>query len=215
MDPLTTSTDDDWNPDKQTDAPAGEPAEKKKPGRPKKEKPEVKPRQTKPIEIRTGALVNTLFCTFIYDHNLAPTISNKIKVESEIPVHDDLRSAFKQLAPHLAVIFGAMELDDLNKIQVDRQPGEEADPVLVNLNRFEVSEFKLEKYVEEETVILIGTEELPTGFAKLVTPPIRFVNSKYAHARELREAIDIVIFEIEEYLHGRKRAQDPQLELPL
>lgn len=203
-------TTDDWDP--AAEKPAQEEEKKKgKPGRPKKEKPAPAPRQTKPIEIRAGALNKEIFCNFIYDHNLAPTITNEIKVKSEIPVHDDLRNAFKQLVPHLAIIFGRMTMEEVAGIS----PGNQEDPALMKLFLFDVTEFFLDGYGDEESVVLVGTEKLPTGEAKLTTPDIRFFGSKYGHATDLRLRIDEVITEIEEYLHGRKRADDPQLSLGL
>lgn len=200
--------DDDWEPGSNEPAPE----EKKKPGRPKKDKEPPKPRgPRKVLEIRAGSIKKDIFCHFAYDHNLAPTITNEIEVKSEIPVHDDMRIAFKQLAPHLAMIFGGLTLEEVNDIDMEDQEDEN----LIRLRKFEVSSFYLDKYDELEAVILIGTEELPTGIAFLTTPAIQFVNSKYEHAAALRASIDDALFEIEEYLHGRKRADDKQLKMAL
>lgn len=193
--------DQDWQP---SEAPATE--VKNKPGRPKKEKEPAKPRDTKPIEIRAAAIKKDMFCHFTYDHNLGLGISNEINVKSEVPVHDDLRNAFRQLVPHLAMIFGALTLDEINAMK----PGDDKDHTLLALRKFQIEGFTLDNYDESEGVSLYGSEELPTGTASLETPMIRFFEKRYIHSGALRGALDGCIFEVEEYLHGRKRGDQAQ-----
>lgn len=208
MDPLTvplTEANQDWQPGNDE-----KPEEKKKPGRPKKEKtPPKPPRQTKPIEIRAAAIKKDIFCHFTYDHNLGLGITNEIGVKSEVPIHDDLHVVFRQLVPHLAMIFGALTIDQINSIQ----PGIEDDPTLLILRKFQIEGFSLDNYDESEGIVLYGSEELPTGTASLETPMIRFFQSRYEHSDALRTALDACIVEVEEYLHGRKRGDQDQLQL--
>ena len=196
---------DDWEPDSEptTDG------EKKKPGRPKKLKETKPPRETKPIEIRAASIVKDMFCHFKYDHNLGLGITNDMGNKSGVPIHDDMRVAFKQLVPHLAMIFGALTIEEVNSIK----PGDENDPTLLILHKFQVTGFVLDEYDESEGVTLIGSEELPSGLAGLDTPIIRFMEARYDHGDALRSAIDLCIFEVEEYLHGRKRGDQTQTSL--
>lgn len=152
-----------------------------------------------------------MFCHFDYDHNLGMGISNEIGVKSEIPIHEDMRIAFRQLVPHLAMIFGTLTIDQINGIV----PGDEHDLTLLALRKFEIAGFTLDNYDESLGIILFGSEELPTGTAQLQTPMIRFYQSKYEHAETLRAALDTCIFEVEEYLHGRKRGDSQQMTLSL
>ena len=205
--------DQDWDPNMGDGLPTDAPEkDKKKPGRPAK--PKEPPKEKKPrkiIEVRAGSLKKEIFCHYTYDHNLGPAMSNEVSIKSEVPVDDDLRIAFKQLVPHLAIIFQRMTLEEINGIDANDQK----DPAMLKLLTFSVDGFYLDKYDDEEGVVLIGTEKLPTGLANLITPPIRFVGSRYEHAGSLRVVLDQVIYEIEEYLHGRKRADDKQLNLGL
>lgn len=182
---------------------------KKKAGRPpkKKELEAAAPRTTKPIEIRAGALKDDIYCHFSYDHNLAPSVQNKIGIKSEVLIHPDMTEAFARLNPHLALIFRGIREEDLD---MDDLPKDERDPIFIKLKEYTVNGFKLIEYGDEESVVLIGSEELPTGPAHLETPQIYFTNSKYSEAGRLRLDLNALIFEIEEYLHGRKKADDLQ-----
>lgn len=182
--------------------------EKKKRGRQKKEPPP--PREKKVIEVRGGKLKD-IFCHYEYDHNLSPTVTNGNSVESEVPCHPDLIAAFKKFEPHLAIIFGDINQDyhegaDANKLG-------ERDPIRLALQNWKVTKFKLVEYGDEEGIIISGSIDMVTGNAPLNTPIITFLNSKYDLADELRVVTNEVIFEIEEYLHGRKKAADNQLKM--
>jgi len=188
-----------------------EPKEKRKRGRPpgKKEPEAAAPRMRKPVEIRAGALKDKIFCSFAYDHNLSPTATNEVRIKSEVPVHPDMVEAFKKFIPHMAIIFQGIRQEDLD----GDLPQDEHDPIFIKLASYDVTAFKLEEYDDAEAIILIGSESLPTGEARLETPPIKFANSKYSNAGELRIVTDDVLFEIEEYLNGRKKAEDIQTSL--
>lgn len=197
----TTTVNDLINPD-------GE-GEKKKKGRPKREAPP--PRERKPIEIRSG-LLKGIFCHFDYDHSLAPNVTNGMFCESEVPAHMDLINAFKKFEPHLAIIFGAINKDyhlgaAANGLDLER------DPIALELTNWKVHKFELVKYGDEEGIIFSGTLELATGIAQMKTPLITFLNSKYDLGGELRKVADQVIFEIEEYLHGRKKMAETQIKM--
>ncbi len=186
-----------------------EPKIKRGRGRPPKSKEleAAAPRMRKPIEIRSGLLKDKIFCTFTYDHNLSPTATNACKIASEVPIHPDMAEAYKAFIPHLAIIFQGIRQEDLD---LEHLPQDEHDPIFIKLSTYDVTAFKLVEYDDAEAIILIGSESLPTGEARLETPPITFSSSRYSLAGELRIVTDAIIFETEEYLHGRKKADDVQ-----
>lgn len=205
--------DVDWEPGQATEL---IPLDKRKP---KKEKPpkEVKtqrPRQ--PVEIRSGKIHKTIFCHFTYDQNFPNFVSNEVLMKSGVPIHEDMKPAFDRFVPHLALIF--QEIDDEQFLAT--QPFSDGTPptqppiaLLALLGDFTISAFRLEEYDEEEAIVLMGERTLEAGPAKLETPPIFFTGANYKRAKELRIITDGVIFEILEYLHGRKRAPETQLDL--
>lgn len=202
------TTDSDWDPGSESS-----PLDEKKNKKEKKKSPEPKtqrPRQ--PIEIRAGKIHKEIFCHFTYDQNFTNFVSNDMTCKSGIPIHEDMRPAFNRLIPHLAAIFEEIDGDQfLTATQWD--PEDKPLDLAALIASFSIIGFRLEEYDEEETIVLIGERLLECGPAKLETPPILFSNSVYAHIQELRIDIDAVIYEILEYLHGRKRAPEAQLDM--
>lgn len=206
--------DDDWEPAKELVVLDSAKIKKEKKEKPPKEVKTQRPRQ--PIEIRSGKIHKLIFCHFTYDQNFPNFVSNEVLCKSGIPIHEDMRPTFDRLLPHLALIF--QEIDDEQFLAT--QPFNDGTPptqppiaLLALLSEFSISAFRLEEYDEEEAIVLMGERTLEAGPAKLETPPIFFTGANYKRAKELRVATDAVIFEILEYLHGRKRAPEAQLDL--
>lgn len=174
--------------------------------------------EAKAIEVRSGKL-SGIFCHYEYLHTVAENTKNKIKNDSEVPMHDDLLAAFQQLNVHLAVICEEIlhaEISDIDNLPVyDTDPDltdADQDPLAARLNRFSVTAFQLSGTGENEGVILIGSKRLSTGeLVELKTPVVRW-KSEYAFTNELHIAVFDLITEIEEYNAG-KQAPQRQMEM--
>jgi hypothetical protein len=164
----------------------------------------IKPR--KEIEIKSASL-KSIFGHFNYDHRLGNDTTNRIKVKSEVPVHDDYISAFGNLDVHLAIICEEIEPrgHSIEELLSNKKFSEK-------IELFSVSGFRLEGNVDDPQVVLVGNKRLKAGgYLGLETPKTK-LNSGYPYAHEFSEAIDHCIYEVEQYKDG-KRAPEVQGEL--
>jgi hypothetical protein len=192
----------------------------KKKGRPKgstkvKVLAPVAPEQKKEIEIRAAHLRSGMFCTYSFDHNLPGSVTSGVTWKNALPVHDDLRNAFKKLYVHLAVICEEIqpdEIDGITDIQEYDPEHHKEGSLEHRISFFNVHSWRLDGEYEKEGVILSGEKRLSTGeYLKLETPKKSW-HSKYVFIDELHLAIHDCIVEVEEY-HKGKRAPDRQQEL--
>jgi hypothetical protein len=164
----------------------------------------------KPIEIRAGELVDQMFCNYKYDHTIAPNTTNSVSTKSEMPVHPDLVHAFRKLDAHLAVICEEVEQNDF--ADINNITGQ--DSAYDRIRIFTVTSFQLSGFDDATSIVLSGLKELSTGESiKLQTPKISLDDS-YPFAIELTSCLHDLVFEIEEYMKGNKKAESPQQELP-
>lgn len=174
--------------------------------------------EKKNIEIRSGKL-HGITCQFKYEHTVAENTTNTVKVDSAVPMHDDLPAAFAKLNVHLAVICEEIrpdELPDIDNLPVlDTDPDltdADQDPLALKLSRFQVTAFQISGTGENEGVVLTGSKILSTGdLVSLQTPAVKW-RSPYAFSNELHIAVFDLVTEIEEYMNG-KQAPPRQIEM--
>jgi hypothetical protein len=170
--------------------------------------------EAKEIEIRSGHLKDNMFCHYGYDHTVSANTTDNVARKSQVPVHDDLKVAFRKLNVHLAVICEEINPDDIPDIdnlpELDPDPDmteEDQDPLAVKLSRFSVSAFKIVGNGENEGVVLTGQKRLSTlEFVKLETPVTRW-QGDYPYVNELHVAIFNLVEEIEQYMQGKQAPQ--------
>lgn len=171
------------------------------------------------IEIKAGHLKDNMFCHYEYDHTVAANTTDNIKRKSQVPVHEDMIAAFKDLNVHLAVICEEItpgDIDDIDNLpEVDPEldlddPAQ--DKLAVKLAKFSVSAFKVVGNGENEGVVLIGQKLLSNmESVKLETPVVKW-QSDYPFVNELHVAVFNAVEEIEYYMNG-KQAPPRQHEL--
>jgi hypothetical protein len=166
------------------------------------------------IDVRSARLRDQLFCDYKYLFE-ASGATNKASITSEVPVHEDLVTAYKKLNPHLAVICEEVspnEIVDIDDIGEYDDKIHEEGSLEHKMSHFVVTGFRLEGEGEREGVVLIGEKRLSTGeWLKLETPKVGW-SDDYACVNELRVSIGDVIAEVEEYKDG-KRAPEVQQSL--
>lgn len=175
--------------------------------------------EPKAIEIKSGHLKDNMFCHYGYDHTVAANTTDSIYRKSAVPVHEDMKIAFRDLNVHLAVICEEIHPDDIPNI--DNLPvldpdtdltDDDQDPLALKLSRFSVSSFRIVGNGENEGVILTGQKRLSTGdHIKIETPVARY-QGEYAFVNELHVAIFNLVEEIEQYMNG-KQAPPRQTEM--
>ncbi|MVT11349.1 hypothetical protein [Chitinophaga tropicalis] len=171
------------------------------------------------IEIRAGYLKDNMFCHYEYDHTVAANTTDNIKRKSQVPVHEDMITAFSDLDVHLAVIWKEInpeeikDIDNLPELIEDLDlddPGQ--DKLAVMLSKFSVNAFKIVGSGENEGVVLIGQKQLDNyENGKLETPVVKW-QSDYPFVNELHVAVFNAVEEIEQYMQG-KQAPPKQQEL--
>ena len=175
--------------------------------------------EAKAIEIKSGHLKDNMFCHYGYDHTVAANTTDSVSRKSAVPVHDDMKTAFRDLHVHLAVICKELHPDEIPDIdnlpEMDTDPDmtdEDQDPLALKLSRFSVSSFRIVGNGENEGVILTGQKRLSTNeHIKIETPVTRY-QGDYAFVNELHVAIFNLVEEIEQYMNG-KQAPPRQQEI--
>lgn len=175
------------------------------------------------VTITGGHLKDDMFCHYSYTMEVADGITDNINRKSQRPIHDDMKSAFRKLNPHLAVICEEvhnLEIKDIELVPVrpQDQPLDEWEKKLDGIDKklyaFVVSGIQFQGTGENEGVVLIGKKKLSTGdWVELTTPRIVWETSSYYFLNELRIAADDVAEEIKQYMEGKQAPRMIQTEM--
>lgn len=124
-------------------------------------------------------------------------------------LHPDLIAAFGKLRIHYACACGYIKPDQIENIKT---PDEEF------VEMFRVNQFILGKDEDDPSVKLTGGIWVPwmdRDYIGSNSQHIRFEHAEgYRYKKELKKAIDRCSKEIQSYLDGSKRGEDPQQALP-
>jgi hypothetical protein len=170
----------------------------------KKKKQEEAPVEVKPV-VFTGATLRDGFCDYNMTIKQGAGVGNHT-VKGEGLFKPDMHNAFVKLNVHLALI------DDVFKhAGLEIESVQDADNT--ELSRlYDVTGIKIKGTEENLSVILIGDKYVTsTGGERiqLQSPKISLVaGSIYKWYNELKEAIDIVLAEVEDYHNGKWDAVD-------
>lgn len=161
----------------------------------------------KPIQI-TSATIKDGMCNYGYEILSGPGKGDKIPTrKGSAVVHDDMSEAFRLLNVHLAIIDDAFKYISKKSLTLDQLQDHEI------AEGFGVTGIKISGSDENEGIILIGYKDVTTGIISLESPKIS-ATSGYAFYDELKEAIDKVIMEVEDYMNGKAAAKEEMPELP-
>lgn len=167
------------------------------------------------ITIKSGTLKGVYSLNYSYEKTIDGD-KNDVKVSCNAPIHDDLKRAFYNLIPHLALICEEVLQDDVLQFitngfdEVDRD--EESDQNKLK-QKFNIQSFKVTGSGDSEGVQLSGYKLLSIGKSiSISTPKIKWNSDDYQYTSELSEAVEACKIEVNEYLNG-KYAPDNQLDM--
>lgn len=163
------------------------------------------------IEIKSAKLKD-LFAEYSYEQiveEIKNLRTNEVTVNSDAPVHDDFKQAFKQLNSHLALLCE----------QVSYGKPEEIAAIMDNIENdydkftdFKVTAFKITGTGESEAVVLTGQRKLSNGKVLNLNCPNTKFEDEYQFMPELIAALNTAKNEVLEY-HNGKRAPEKQQDL--
>lgn len=162
-------------------------------------------RQEKPtIQIVSATLRDNMFASYVYNHNLGNDIANEVKTKSDLPVHEDFKTAMGKLNPHFAIIceeIDPAEIDDID----DGSSLPDGVECLV------VQSMKIVGKIGEDGVILSGYKLLKSGeHLQLEAPKIKFGSEKYPFVKDLIIHTYNLIDETIAYMGGKRAPQVQQ-----
>ncbi|AOR28755.1 hypothetical protein FORMB_17160 [Formosa sp. Hel1_33_131] len=138
---------------------------------------------------------------------------NNVKMSCNAPIHEDLKTAFENLIPHLAMICEEVTKKEVKNVIDNGFPEiEEGDSEHPIKEKFNVHAFKITGNGDSEGVAISGTKLLKIGKAVNITTPKLRWDEDYAFIDELSEAIEQCKIEVNEYLNG-KHAPDNQVDM--
>ncbi|HRH60726.1 MAG TPA: hypothetical protein PL045_09165 [Chitinophagaceae bacterium] len=155
------------------------------------------------IKIKKAKIKDELFLEAVYVEELPGHSKKDITMSCTVPVHDDLKNAFRNLDKHLALL-----CDDLpckaKKIELWDDE---------KIHKYTVKGFSISGNDENEGVTLSGNKEAQYGIVNLNTPFQKWEGSEYSFMDELNASVEDCLYEVEQYLFHGKRAPEKQLEM--
>lgn len=145
------------------------------------------------IEIKKAKIKSRLFLYYEYvakDNN----VENKIKQDSDAPIHDDLQAAFDALVPHLVHICEEENLKSVSELEVQR----------LHL-KYRVTDVTISGSDDTEGVVISGFKILASDkTVSFNTPFQKFSDDKYPFATELYNSVGLLKSEVMEYMDGKQ-----------
>jgi len=146
------------------------------------------------VKIKNAKIKDDLFLEVEYTEELQGHSKKDTKLSCTVPIHQDLKDAFKKFPKHLAYLCDETSIDDDDKV-------------------YDVKGFSIGGNDENEGVTLSGSKENQFGIVNLNTPFQKWEKSDYHEIGVLGEEIEAAIYEINEYLFNGKKAPEQQLSL--
>ena len=167
------------------------------------------------ITIKKASIRGSLFLNYEFEQTDLG-VKNNIKTNSDAPIHDDLRNAFRTLIPHYAFICEEIK----NKSLVTKALKE---PELYLLDRevapddsffkYRVYGFNIKENKGFESVEISGSKQLDNHEEiSFSTYDVDLADSEYPFLSELNDAIEHLKGEVLAYMQG-KSAPKAQMEM--
>lgn len=157
--------------------------------------------------IITSAKIAEMKCSYGYEFKEGATAGDKIpNRKGENLIHEDLKNAFNELTPHLAILDDAFKLLPKVKTFEDKAKHNAVDG-------YYITGFKVQGTDENVGYILIGDKSVEYGAIGFETPKVTSA-SGYPFYSQLREAIEHVRSEVLLYMDGKCEIEDdPQMSM--
>lgn len=161
------------------------------------------------------AQLNGIFLSYEFEQKDVES-NNLMKVKSDLPVHDDLRTAFRNLIPHFAFICDQVTDEKLVEKAV-------ADPLLYTGDResapvdtffnYYVHSFSLNTKKGNNKITLFGCRQVVVGDEiSFSSPEIDLDSDKYKYVDDLNELVEALKSEVVAYMEG-KHAPKSQMQM--
>lgn len=153
----------------------------------------------KEVEIK-GAAINDALCNYSYELLMGKTKGDTLTHKGAHIIHDDLQRKFDSLSVFLAHIDDAYTGNSNTTPLGDLEQESETE-------KYYVTGFRISGTEENRAVTLSGWKEVTEGVINFSTPKIKYT-SAYLYLSYLKERIQEVIDEVEEYRNGKTAPQD-------
>lgn len=164
------------------------------------------------LTVKKAEIFSSLFLKFSYERQDLD-VKNIVSTQSDAPIHDDLRNAFRSLIPHFAFVCEMVTDEKLVGKALENISdyiGDKDSVVKPDFLKFRVYGFSISK--TGEGVILSGSKSLENGNEiSFSTPMIKF-DSDYKFTAQLEDTVELLKEEVMEYMSG-KQAPKAQMEM--
>lgn len=167
------------------------------------------------VTIKSAEIVNSLFLKYSFDQSSLQS-NDSLNVNSDAPIHDDLRNAFRQLIPHYTFICEEVKDEELVAAALDRPESyledkeNAASEVFFN---YRVIGFSTKTAKGIELLTINGAKRLTNGDEIYFSTPTLFLESAdYTFSENLQTTIGKLKSEVQAYMEG-KQAPKAQTEM--
>lgn len=158
------------------------------------------------IVIKKAKIKNSLFLYYEFDQ-VDVDVKNENKTNSNAPIHEDLRNAFKGLIPHLVALCELHHDVDLIESAIERPESYVQDPETSASNeffKFTVNEVSFD-YKSGNNIVSISGNKLLTSLEDIGIdcPPVDLNSSKYPYLSQLIDALEVLKSQVLAYMQGK------------
>lgn len=149
----------------------------------------------KKANIREGLFLYVEFTEELQGHN-----RKENKINSTVPIHEDLKNSFDALHRHLAILCDEVNVSKKSEFSELVFPAFDARGFTIGGST-------------ESGVTISGSKDGKYGTVNLNTPFTKYDESEYPYMPELTLDIEACIYEVEQYLFEGKRAPEKQIAI--
>lgn len=147
----------------------------------------------------TSAVIKDDFCNYSFDVLDGVGVGDTHNVKGRGIVLDDLKDAFAKFNVHLAAIDDVFKHSGVDVKNIDKMRSHEHTALYI------CSGFKIKGSEESKMLILMGSKFVSVGgYVSVETPQVLLDKfSSYIWWKELRDALDVALLEVEDYKEGK------------
>lgn len=162
------------------------------------------------------AQLNGIFLSYEFEQKDTDS-NNLMKVKSDLPVHDDLRTAFRNLIPHFAFICDQVTDEKLVEKAINDPllyTGDKETAPDVAFFKYQVYAVSLNTKKGNNKITMHGCRQVGELFDEISfsSPEIDLDSDKYKHTAKLSEMVELLKSEVVAYMEG-KHAPKTQMEM--
>jgi hypothetical protein len=167
------------------------------------------------ISIKKAGITSGLFLSYEFEQTDS-NVKNFNKTKSDLPIHDDLKKAFRMLIPHFCFICEEITDEALIKKSIDDYDGyllDKETSAHPEFFKYNVSDIAITGKGDAERLKISGYKSLELFSSISFTAPEIFLDStKYKFVEDLLETVRLIKSEVLEYMEG-KQAPKMQTEM--